>query len=106
LAPPDTVWLAVGEEHTMPLAGAGSAGYAWTVRITGTPGAVEASLRASPRPPVAPGSVPYGGSQPQVLALRGLRAGQARVHLELSRPFGTVRPARASHDLTVIVTGG
>ena len=90
----------------MPLAGAGSVGYAWTVRVTGTPGAVEASVRAAPRPPVAPGALPYGGSHPQVLALRGLRAGQVEVHLELSRSFGAVRTPRASRDLTVIVTDG
>lgn len=87
----------------MPLAGAGSAGYAWTVQVTGTPGAVEASVRAAPRPPVAPGTLPYGGSHPQVLALRGLRAGQAEVRLELRRPFGGTRPPRARQDLTVIV---
>lgn len=89
----------------MPLAGAGSAGYAWTVEVTGTPGAVEASVRAAPRPPVTPGTLPYGGSHPQVLALRGLRAGQAEVHLELRRPFGAPRPPRALQDLTVIVAG-
>lgn len=101
-----TVRLAVGEEHTVPLAGAGSAGYAWTVQVTGTPGAVEASIQAAARPPVAQGTLPYGGSQPQVLVLHGLRAGQADVHVELSRPFGASRTPRASQDLTVIVSGG
>ena len=101
-----TVRLAVGEEHTLPLAGAGSAGYTWIVQVTGTPGAVEASVRAAPRPPVAPGTLPYGGSHPQVLALRGLRVGRAEVHLELSRPFGAARTPRVSQDLIVIVTDG
>jgi len=100
------VRLAVGEEHMVPLAGAGSAGYAWTVEVTGTPGAVAASVRAAPRPPVARGALPYGGSQPQVLALRGLRAGRAEVHLELSRSFGGTRTPRATQDLTVIVADG
>ena len=100
------VTLVVGEEHMVPLAGAGSAGYAWTVQVTGTPGAVEASVLAAPRPPVARGALPYGGSQPQVLALRALRAGRAEVHLELSRPFGGARTPRASQDLTVIVGDG
>ena len=90
----------------VPLAGAGSAGYAWTVQVTGSPGTVEASVRATPRPPVARGALPYGGSQPQVLVLRGLRAGRAEVHLELSRSFGGVRTPRASQDLSVIVAGG
>lgn len=102
----DTVRLAVGEEHTLPLAGAGSAGYAWTVQVTGTPGAIEASVRAAPPPPIAPGTLPYGGSQPQVLAVRGLRAGRAEIHLELSRPFGAARTPRASQDLIVIVADG
>lgn len=101
-----TVRLAVGEEHTLPLVGAGSAGYTWTVQVTGTPGAIEASVQAAPRPPVALGTLPYGGSQPQVLVLHGLRAGQAEVHLELSRPFGASRTPRASQDLTVIVADG
>jgi hypothetical protein len=88
------------------LAGAGSAGYIWTVQVTGTPGAVKASVQADPRPPVAAGTLPHGGSQPQVLVLHGLRAGQADVHLELSRPFGASRTPRASQDLTVIVADG
>lgn len=98
--------LAVGEVRTLPLAGAGSVGYAWSVQVTGTSGAVEASIRAAPRPPVAPGTPPHGGSHPQALTLRGLRAGQARVHLELRRAFGVARPPRASRDLIVIVTDG
>lgn len=101
-----TVRLVVGEERTLPLAAAGSVGYAWTVRVTGTPGAVEVSVRAAPRTPAAPGTLPYGGSHPQVLALRGVQPGEAEVHLELSRPFGTPRPPRASQDLVIIVTDG
>jgi predicted secreted protein len=98
-----TFRLAPGEERTVPLAGAGSAGYAWTVQVTGTPGTVEAVVRAAPRPPVAPGALPYGGSQPQELILRALRAGRAQVHLELSRPFGAVRTPRESLHLIVVV---
>jgi hypothetical protein len=98
-----TLRLAPGEEHTTPLAGAGSVGYLWTVQVTGTRGTVEAVVRAVSRPPVAPGTLPYGGSQPQELILRALRAGRAQVHLELSRPFGAVRTPRESLDLTVIV---
>jgi len=107
LGPPsstaNTIRLVAGEERTLPLAGAGSAGYMWTVQVTGTPGAVEASVRSAPRPPVAPGTSPYGGSHPQELALRGLRAGRADVHLDLVRPFGAPRTPRASQDLIVIV---
>jgi hypothetical protein len=98
-----TIRLAVGEEHTLPLAGAGSVGYAWTVEVAGTHGCVGVSIQATPRPPLAAGALPYGGSQPQVLVLRGLRPGRAEVHLELSRQFGPPRTPRASHDLTVIV---
>ena len=67
---------------------------------------MEASVLAAPRPPVARGALPYGGGQPQVLALRGLRAGRAEVHLGLSRSFGAARTPRASQDLTVIVADG
>jgi hypothetical protein len=106
LAPADAIRLAVGEERTVPLAGAGSAGYAWTVRVTGAPGTVEAAVLTPQPPAVPPGTLPFGGSQPHVLALRGLRAGRAEVHLELSRPFGPPRPPRAVLDLAVIVAGG
>ena len=101
-----TVTLAVGEERTLPLAAAGAAGYAWTVDVTGTPGAVAASIRAAPRSPPAAGSLPYGGSHPQLLVLLALRAGRAEIRCELSRPFGAPQPSRARHDLTVIVTAG
>jgi hypothetical protein len=112
LGPPDgtedtvsTIRLAVGEEHTLPLAAAGSVGYAWTVRVSGTPGVVEASVQAAPRPLAVEGALPYGGSHPQLLVLRALRAGQAEVRCELGRPFGTQRPPRARQDLIVIVAG-
>jgi hypothetical protein len=111
LDPPDgtgdtgsTVRLTVGEEHTLPLVAAGSAGYAWTLHVTGTPGVVEASIRAAPRPPPVAGALPYGGSYPQLLVLRGLRAGRAEVRCELNRPFGAPRPPRARQDLMVVVT--
>jgi hypothetical protein len=112
LDPPDstgdtgsTVELTVGEERTVPLAvAAGSAGYAWTLHVTGTPGVVGVSIRAAPRLAPAAGAIPYGGSHPQLLALRGLRAGQVEVRCELTRPFGAPRPPRARQDLTVIVT--
>jgi predicted secreted protein len=112
LDPPDgtgdavsTVRLAVGEERTLPLAAAGSVGYAWTVRVSGTPGVVEASIRSAPRPPARAGALPYGGSHPQLLVLRALRSGQAEVRCELGRPFGPPRPPRARQDLIVIVAG-
>ena len=98
-----TIRLTVGEEHTLPLAGAGSVGYVWTLGITGTPGVVEASIQAAPRPPPVAGAIPYGGSHPQLLVLRGLRAGQAEVRCELARPF---RPPRARQDVVVVVTEG
>ena len=99
-----TVELAVGEERMLPLAAAGSVGYVWTLHVTGTEGVVAASIRAAPRLPPAPGAMPYGGSQPQLLVLRGLRAGRAQVRCELSRPVGPPRPPRAHQDLIVIVT--
>lgn len=99
-----TIRLAAGQEHTLALAGAGSVGYVWTVQVTGTPGAVEASVRAAPRPPVAPGTVPQAGSHPQLLVVRALRAGRAEVHCELSRPLAAA--PRAIRDLTVIVADG
>jgi hypothetical protein len=99
-----TVRLTVGEERTLPLAGAGSVGYAWALHVMGTPGVVAASIQAAPRPPPAAGAMPHGGSHPQLLVLRGLRAGQAEVRCELSRPFGAPRPPRARKDLIIIVT--
>jgi hypothetical protein len=101
-----TVRLAVGGEHMLPLAGAGSAGYAWTVRVTGTPGVLAASIQPAPRPPAVAGALPHGGSHPQVLVLRGLRAGRAEVRCELGRPFGPSRPPRERRDLVVIVADG
>ncbi len=98
--------LTVGEEQTLPLTAAGSVGYAWTLHVTGTPGVVEASIRDAPRQPPAAGAVPYGGSHPQLLVLRGLRVGCAEIRCELNRPFGAPRPPRESKDLVVIVTEG
>ena len=103
--PVSTVRLAVGEEHALPLAAAGSAGYAWTARVSGMSGVVEASIRSAPRPAAVAGALPYGGSHPQLLVLRALRAGQAEVRCELARPFGAPRPPRARQDVIVIVAG-
>ena len=86
-------------------------GYVWTLHVTGTEGVVAASIRAAPRP-ACPRAMPYGGSQPQLLVLRGLRAAAAQVRRELSRPVGPPRrhgrtgPHRHRHRrLTSLVEG-
>jgi predicted secreted protein len=102
---PSTLTLEVGEERTLPLPAAGSVGYLWHVRVTGAPGTIQASVQGPSPPAVTPGTMPSGGSAPQMLEVRGLRAGRAEVHLKLIRPFGAARAPRASMDLMVIVEG-
>jgi hypothetical protein len=100
---PDTLRLAVGQGYSVPLAAAGSAGYQWTVRVTGTAGAIQASVEAGSAPAITPGTMPAARSAPQMLAIRGQRPGRAVVHLELSRPFGADRNPRISQEFVVIV---
>ena len=88
----------------MPLAGAGSAGYAWTWEVDGDAGAVEVELRSSGPPrAVRPGAAPAGGSVPHSLVIRGRSPGRATIRLRLSRSFEPQRAPREARDVIVAV---
>jgi predicted secreted protein len=107
LGQPTELTLLSGEQAFVPLAGAGSVGYAWSWEIAGDTDAVKIALESGGRAADSTGSAatstPRGGSRPHALAIRGLHPGTATIHLSLSRSFEPDRPPRESLTITVRV---
>jgi len=100
LALPSELGLITGQEATVEIGGAGSAGYLWSLEVGEDSGAIDASV--GPKQPLPPSrSEPYGGSWPQVLVVRALKPGRATVHLELARPGQT---PLIIHDIVIRVS--
>ncbi len=83
---PTAIDLVVGEEFRSPVTGAGSQGYRWIVTVSGSSGAVSATVD-----PVPPSDPSASGSFPRVLTILGLATGVATVHLALTRSGGRIR---------------
>jgi predicted secreted protein len=107
LGQPIELTLLSGEQAFVPLAGAGSVGYAWSWEVAGDRDAVKIALESGATPAAGTGyaatSTPGGGSRPHTLAIRGLHPGTATVHLSLARSFEPDRPPRESLTITVRV---
>jgi hypothetical protein len=112
LARPDAIGLVVGagEEVIVPLASAGTAGYAWTWDVTGDREAVEVTLQpvsvVQQRDPSGSteGAPPDSGARPQQLLIRGRLPGEATIAARLARSFQPEHPPRAQLDIDVRVS--
>jgi hypothetical protein len=93
---PSELTLSVGEEVTLPLAGAGAAGYQWTSEVEGDSGDIVVSIATIPPASghVTGGDPPAAGSHPVRLSIRAVRTGRAIVHLRLARSFAPDQVAR------------
>jgi hypothetical protein len=101
--------LSPGEEARVRVGGAGSAGYQWTWTVDGDAEAVGVSVEPAPSScstPVSsasPGSGLRSGSVDQVVVVRGVRAGRARLQLALVRSFQPGRAPLIRHSIDVTV---
>jgi hypothetical protein len=103
-APPSELHLRPGETVRFRIGGAGSVGYRWTWIIDGEVGAITVAIEAAEPPPVPVPGVLRGGSVDQLVVIRGVRPGAARVHLELTRPVKSARGPLASYVIEVTVS--
>jgi predicted secreted protein len=80
----DAIELRVGEEHSVTLAGLGTAGYRWTPQLEGDPGIAEV-IPAGTEAPEGGGAV--GASAGEVFTVRANRPGTARIRFLQRRPW-------------------
>lgn len=80
----DAIELRVGEEHTVRLAGLGTAGYRWTPQLEGDPGVADVRAVGAEAPE---GGGAVGASASEVFAIRADRPGQARIRFAQRRPW-------------------
>jgi predicted secreted protein len=79
----DAIELRVGEEHSVELAGLGTAGYRWAHRLEG--GSEVAEVRTAEGRPSERGAV--GASASEVFTIRANRPGTARIRFVQRRPW-------------------
>jgi hypothetical protein len=104
LEPPSELRLRPGEATRFRLRGAGSAGYQWTWTIDGDADAISVAVEAASLPPTPVSGVLHGGSVDQIIAVRALRAGTARLHLVLARPVKANVSPLASHKVAITIS--
>ena len=104
LEPPSELRLQPGESSRFRLGGAGSAGYQWTWTIDGDAEAISLAIEAASPPPIPSPGVLRGCSVDQIVVVRGLHPGTARLNLVLARPVKSSRGPLASFAVAVTVS--
>jgi hypothetical protein len=105
---PRRLSVAAGGQREISLPSYAGSGNAWSASCLTGEGVAAVAIQIGPQLP--PAAVPGGGPPEPRLAteqaiIRGLRAGQSRWRLQLSRPFGPQEPT-AAIDIDIEVTPG
>jgi len=97
------VSLRPGESYELPLTGRGSAGFSWSLELTGDRAAIEAHVEGLRGDAPASGRKPVVGSVNEQLVIKGLMPGKVIVHLAQRRSWEKNKPALAEKSVTVTV---
>lgn len=98
----DAIELRVGERHSVPLPGLGTAGYRWVPEVEGDPEVAEVrrSSASAPDPDAA-----VGASADELFVIQANRPGTARIRFAQRRPWepAETQPAE-QHTISLRVT--
>jgi len=95
--------LRPGESYELPLTGRGSAGFSWSIAVTGDRAAVEAHVEGVRGPTEPTTQRPAAGSTSEQLVIRALLPGKATLQLEQRRSWEKSKPALAERIIVVNV---
>jgi predicted secreted protein len=95
--------LQTGEQRSLPLKGAATAGYRWLASVGGPePDAISVVVRRGDLPPGAP----PGQSVPEAALITALKPGHALARLELRRPWEPEDRVAEAIEIDAAVTAG
>lgn len=101
---PGELSVAVGQTVRLPLVSALGSGNTWHAEVDGYAAQAAVEVSSPPRAEVLGGLPPSTSSAAETLVVTGIRAGEARLRLVLSRSWQPDTPL-ARHQLAVTVTG-